>query len=1568
MSFILAASLALPFGALPASAAEAQDDQGAQLPNAVQDDQGAQLPDAAIAADRGASSQPANSSESVLPAHDSGSAASTGDSDVAASTGDADPAATQPADSSQAGQPQGLSTGALGLASANSSSGLAPQSAGRVSALSLRWTGDTVQGRYEVSGSHLDLTPEGSGEYQYGKPGSTAHAELAFKVEAGSPIAAGDVQVRIPSSVFRDRDGNAVGGMEGIGIPSRDEFAGSTAEDALCYYEDNAGTPNDASDDSIVITNGVPLSDAYDYTVTLTYGSGGPYSDPGDIKGGEGDRGFENDAITARAVVLDGSGAETERLSSAPLSLRWHTNAVFDELKVGGTGSYAPSPFAAWNESWGVDKPSDADESFFVVWPVNASVRYDSMQHVRFSYDFSSDGGRVVAWGQHRAMQGDYVFEPGGAHFAESDYSLGGDSRYVIAQYPKSMLEEGRVQLSAQVSATMEGIDGAAGLKDASFSFVYETKPFEYPAQSYKAGKKGASLTVSGAADAIEHAQEGALHVTAPARFDVGAWAQGGALTLAEGGDASDPADYGKRAYDIELSDDLVTLSGERLVDGDYAMTRLYVSDRKIDAYPDDIAARADYDYAMQADGNWGESPVYEGYATQTLEYRTSTSGAWIPLGTVDYDFNGSTYTPAGGAPSHLGLEGIELPEGTVGVRASEPSTHLRSEFTFGVDVTLNATAHVKGLVAKEETPILENVGSLVVTGPDGQWVDKATAEGLSEAEIARDEAEFGGAGYAQHASDSSKLGRFSSWSFISKGVTGDYGFYEPAIVNDELNKQVVIGYYATASQTSDVPAGSTPESLRADGSFDEQKTGDFYDLLPAGMAIDEGSVKAWATAGAPSTNNADQHWSAEDSLDAYRVDASVETVPNWRGSGRTMAIVHVSAPESLSLLVTPVSSGTYAQATSGFHVEFDAVYPWDALADYGASVRNLMAYRSGSALSGGSPDSGSQYFSADENALMSDLDDDGNPEGTPDAVGYDSDDQTITAETSTSLATNVMAKGEDETAWMTDAFARQGGEYSYRLRTAAEENASVKAPVFYDSIERAGGWTPGDVESNAAAGRWNGALESVDVAQLRLAGVDPVVYYSTKEGLALDSSADAADRDLADDSVWSTTPPEDMADVTAVAVDCSRAAGGGEFTLAPKHALSVVLNMRAPADYDAVRAYEKAGAAAENAWTLSSTRKSAAGAWESGLLDTDAARVAIVADAAQAGISKTVEGAQVASGGAGDGLSFDVSADVPDFPQGANTRRYEISDSLPNGLAIDASTLRVDGIAGDSSAELPAAAYELRWDEADGRTAGFTLSFDYDSISGYDAVRVSYDAAIAADAPVGPEGMPNEATLTYSKAPYDGASFDVKSAEAKAYTYGLVVQKVDAESGEALAGASFTLSKAEGGEPLSFVAADGGYRAADGDAGASTELEVGSEGADKGMLEISGLAEGEYLLAETSAPAGYEPLAAPVSVSVADSDAAGALDGNVEGQSEDAPGYARVEVGNEKAAPGGENGQGASQPQGGSPESGGSGQFSKTADAAAPLLAAAALAAACAGAAIAHAARMRSRAKRPSR
>lgn len=346
------------------------------------------------------------------------------------------------------------------------------------------------------------------------------------------------------------------------------------------------------------------------------------------------------------------------------------------------------------------------------------------------------------------------------------------------------------------------------------------------------------------------------------------------------------------------------------------------------------------------------------------------------------------------------------------------------------------------------------------------------------------------------------------------------------------------------------------------DGLIKSETSGTFYDLLPQGVFPDTSSIEL---------------------RPGDKVE-SVEVLRNYKNSGRTLLKVHATLnPQPMC---DARGSGNYADMP---YMKFKATYSFGDAWEFGAKITNIAAFESDNDRLGNVMG----YMGERSDAITSDATNNNlyNNKQTADAVrGYEdvlnglnaeSDSKSFLysrAEADLGIFDHAIVSGLDlkVAANGTGVYGQgnktpvnvyDGGSYVYQLRySSTEESGNLKNIVLYDNLEVA---VP--QEANAGDEVWRGVFTGIDVSAMRAAGANPVVYYAVKD---VDlSKKESPDLNLSDGTVWSTTPPSDLSQVRAVAVDVSRAADGSEFTLAQGKSVSALVYMQAPRAEDLAKA-----------------------------------------------------------------------------------------------------------------------------------------------------------------------------------------------------------------------------------------------------------------------------------------------------------------------------------------------------------------------------------------------------------
>lgn len=385
------------------------------------------------------------------------------------------------------------------------------------------------------------------------------------------------------------------------------------------------------------------------------------------------------------------------------------------------------------------------------------------------------------------------------------------------------------------------------------------------------------------------------------------------------------------------------------------------------------------------------------------------------------------------------------------------------------------------------------------------------------------------------------------------------------ATQDDKANRLARFTYTVTVHEQSNLTTREQYQKAIDRKIFKPETSGVFYDLLPARVVPDMKSIKL----------------REGDSLkNAY-------TVENYKGSGRTLLVVEAGLRPHLTYKTANKSITGEAGYCDTPQFSFDAVYSWEDLTDLGADLNNVVAFESGNASLGnmkglsGEPDdplAGKNETSSAAvegvESLMTDL----NPNRDDPSFVYANCHETVAVDVDalTGLTKRVAVNSDGVYGQGLGDYplnVYEGGSYSYRLRIQNSDRTKLKDVILYDDLEN---YKPersdSDKAQDAGDRQWRGVLQGIDLSSLKAQGVDPVVYYSTKSELDLETEGDVAadgtlsgDLDISNSAIWSTAAPADRSQITGVAIDCRKTTSGEDFVLETNRSMGAVLNMRAP-------------------------------------------------------------------------------------------------------------------------------------------------------------------------------------------------------------------------------------------------------------------------------------------------------------------------------------------------------------------------------------------------------------------
>lgn len=794
---------------------------------------------------------------------------------------------------------------------------------------------------------------------------------------------------------------------------------------------------------------------------------------------------------------------------------------------------------------------------------------------------------------------------------------------YVYYMYPKTLLDENlTATVKNQAEFELEGIDDAYEKKQAAAQLTFVDKPPDRPSapgDSVTSLIKRNTGTSYGGINRLENNQlsGGPVRLTGSSAL-LGNFYFYGTVTgweMSREGDS-----YGVRPWTAEMTDDQLALynyannSYVPLEEGDYQYTGLYFSGFTVS---DPVVTDTAYSTRGRAIADY-----------KPLTLQVKRNGQWSDYGIIQKLATGPySFTPLGGAPAlpnGYALT-IPLPAGTTGMRYLYTDNAVQVVFsTSYLQTELFPTEKVLALIKDRDSGLVRNTVSL--RGIDDQGIVQAPERTYP---------------YTH------SITRIKSNSYYSKG----YG----AVVNDVLTSRYYFPMTLTAYSTVTHPEKVLADVLEGDYVI-EQKVSTFYDLLPPGSYADLSSIRVTGYGGTPGSTTFPHR---------------VEVHDNWKGSGRTMLIVHAQAPQGISNYYHVVS-GTFSTLYSGMTMRFNMYNTWLNVVDNGPYLYNYTAYESqDGALPSGYPDNaGTSTIPSNLKSAFTDLNRDGNPQGTINSFMYASASPYYMPLKAAELGFHKAVASPEDPAFGEHTEVQTGGEYTYRLRL---ENAlvSTKDLVFYDILENAFGTND----------YWQGGLTGFDVSHARRLGINVKIYYSLEDptDAGLYNDATHLDNNPAFWKSWDSNPPADPSQVRALAFDLRRHINGREFVAAPGQSVLVNIQMRAPVD---AADHILNGDLAYNRAFCANRKSGLTGAEWDDVVAIEACNIVTVAlrdmgltlDKASIPASGTPDAPTLVYGG--DTLEYRISVTNANLAQ--SLQNILVEDEIPEGLAINLAGIQV--------------------------------------------------------------------------------------------------------------------------------------------------------------------------------------------------------------------------------------------------------------------------------------------------
>ena len=313
---------------------------------------------------------------------------------------------------------------------------------------------------------------------------------------------------------------------------------------------------------------------------------------------------------------------------------------------------------------------------------------------------------------------------------------------------------------------------------------------------------------------------------------------------------------------------------------------------------------------------------------------------------------------------------------------------------------------------------------------------------------------------------------------------------------------------------------------------------GTFYDLLPKDtyVKLDTAELKL--------------NWSWSEGMGNVIPDKNytVSFQENYENSGRTMMIVEYTIPDDLL---------EFSEGDPQVMFSYDLYNTYENIVDRGTDVINSVAFVNGNSKIPFNPsEKGKTPDNLTDKNLFSAL-----AQANAGKIMFNQATIHYNRVTVNQSGLTKKVKPVGQPLYQASTTVEGKSVYTYRLRYQTEKQTNADQLVFYDVLENGAENKPSE---------WKGTLQSVDVSAIEgkpSAGKEkgtlvPIVYYAT--------SIPSEDQFDVTNSIWSTTKPQDMKQVKAIAIDCRKAKKGDKdtnFVLEKGGSLSVLVNLVAPTD-----------------------------------------------------------------------------------------------------------------------------------------------------------------------------------------------------------------------------------------------------------------------------------------------------------------------------------------------------------------------------------------------------------------
>lgn len=925
------------------------------------------------------------------------------------------------------------------------------------------------------------------------------------------PLAEGDVEIKMPYSLYTDRQGQAVT-PAAIGVPQ-------------APYKSQVSPFNySISDDGqfLVFSNARPISAGRNNLVQVRYQlndmqtlDGRTWTLTPEVKV----RGRDLSELTP-PKTLNGS-MDTEVELRAVEKRAYSDNHQY---------RYYPELYS-WNHVLGVlhktaeecPKPSDFDDYKYLLWQTRVELSASQPWSLTVT-DTPELGGEVVGYvryNENPQLDRGYIDTKLEATYTlneQSSYGLSSQNAngyiYTVVRYPKNNIPTDSTTIPNTIKVTVTGLDDK---EERTLESTSKRIWQDYQWNNYVGKKFAVEKTYDSREDDTEVGYTSVLREKMAAGMDMELprpWHMKASYLKGHKEDVS------QDEYTAILVDDLLYVKSnleeyKLLGPEDYYYSQIQFS---LD----------EHDINLYGDETW---PVSDGEPV-TIQVQTADQpDVWQEVAKVPFTEISSYQIP----DPWPGL-------GIYRIRVEHKSSRYELKLHISAKTVLRATSPTLKAMLDDtnvDTLTLLNLDGGYYRGPDGKdhFPERHDGELLPGVDDF-DKQVYGGPLYRAKATVTlnSVTGRNTMQKFVKTS-------------QDTIHGRVNMDYVLLASEGYDIYSLGVDYLKSLDLSVGRQQVY-FYDLLPLGMKF---NPQVPVTVGSPdmftpSKANPDS-WNQEQ----YSVDWKV--VDNYKGSGRQLLrfCLNYSGEDGSRISSGPVSREWY----QSWGLRFGAFYSWN---DYSTAneASNVAAFNTIKKMIGKSfPDDGTGLpaGTATDPELLKDVDGNGEISGFGHliyATAVHSDDLTLAAQSG--IEKFVKADADSFMVPQKEASVEVGKGYTYTLQVRVIQNGGkAKDIVIFDHLE--------DGETTS----WKGSFDGLDLSELKLKGINPKVYYSASESASHGDRTSSGDWTPGTDWTPSDQWTQELSAVKSLAIDISQDKDGQEFILQNGQSISCGVHMKAP-------------------------------------------------------------------------------------------------------------------------------------------------------------------------------------------------------------------------------------------------------------------------------------------------------------------------------------------------------------------------------------------------------------------